>query len=201
MPMHIDTRVNRLDWAAIGQQLDAEGHALLPGLLAADAVQAWRALAQQLAAAHDAPLWRAPDAPPGAWAGPPGSWPDGSSDSSPVSSASSWANSWAADRWVAHHLTLQHAGEAAFRLRIVALLSEPGVDFDGGEFVMTEQRPRMQSRPMVLPLQLGDVAVIAGAQRPVQGSQGHYRAMLRHGISRVHRGERIGLALSLDGAP
>ena len=81
-------------------------------------------------------------------------------------------------------------GEHVFPLQLVILLSEPGRDFTGGEFVMTEQRPRMQSRPMVLPLRQGDAAVIAVHHRPVQGTRGVYRVNLRHGVSRVRSGLR-----------
>ncbi|MDM0048351.1 2OG-Fe(II) oxygenase [Variovorax sp. J22R115] len=81
-------------------------------------------------------------------------------------------------------------GEHVFPLQLVILLSEPGRDFMGGEFVMTEQRPRMQSRPMVLPLRQGDAAVIAVHHRPVQGTRGVYRVNLRHGVSRVLSGHR-----------
>jgi hypothetical protein len=81
-------------------------------------------------------------------------------------------------------------GEHVFPLQVAVLLSEPGRDFEGGEFVMTEQRPRMQSRPMVLPLRQGDAAVIAVHQRPVQGTRGVYRVNLRHGVSRVRAGQR-----------
>jgi hypothetical protein len=73
---------------------------------------------------------------------------------------------------------------------VAILLSEPGRDFAGGEFVMTEQRPRMQSRPMVLPLHQGDAAIFAVSHRPVQGTRGVYRVNLRHGVSRVHSGTR-----------
>jgi hypothetical protein len=82
-------------------------------------------------------------------------------------------------------------GEHVFPLQLVVLLSEPGRDFAGGEFVMTEQRPRMQTRAMVLPLQQGDAAVIAVHQRPLRGSRGIYRVKLRHGVSRVHSGIRF----------
>ena len=82
-------------------------------------------------------------------------------------------------------------GEHVFPLQLVILLSEPGRDFAGGEFVMTEQRPRMQTRAMVLPLQQGDAAVIAVNQRPLRGSRGVYRVKLRHGVSRVHSGTRF----------
>jgi uncharacterized protein len=81
-------------------------------------------------------------------------------------------------------------GEHVFPLQVVILLSQPGRDFEGGEFVMTEQRPRMQSRPMVLPLRQGDAAVIAVSQRPVQGTRGTYRVNLRHGVSEVRSGRR-----------
>jgi hypothetical protein len=81
-------------------------------------------------------------------------------------------------------------GPQVFPLQVVLLLSEPGRDFEGGEFVMTEQRPRMQSRPIVLPLRQGDAAVIAVHQRPVQGARGVYRVNLRHGVSRVRSGLR-----------
>lgn len=81
-------------------------------------------------------------------------------------------------------------GAHVFPLQVVLLLSEPGRDFEGGEFVMTEQRPRMQSRPIVLPLRQGDAAVIAVHHRPVQGARGVARVNLRHGVSRVHAGRR-----------
>ncbi len=86
-------------------------------------------------------------------------------------------------------------GEHVFPLQVVVLLSEPGRDFEGGEFVMTEQRPRMQSRPMVLPLEQGDAAVVAVHHRPVQGSRGVYRVNLRHGVSRVRAGQRHTLGI------
>lgn len=87
-----------------------------------------------------------------------------------------------------------------FPLQLVVLLSAPHKDFTGGEFVMTEQRPRMQSRPMVVPLRQGDAAIIAVGQRPFQGGKGYYRVNSRHAISRVRSGERIGLELFFDAA-
>jgi hypothetical protein len=95
----------------------------------------------------------------------------------------------------------RNQGEHVFPMQLVALLSEPGRDFTGGEFVMTEQRPRMQSRPMVLPLKLGDAAIITTAQRPFKGARGYYRVNLKHAISRVRSGERIGLELMFHDAP
>ena len=81
-------------------------------------------------------------------------------------------------------------GEHVFPLQVVILLSEPGRDFTGGEFVLTEQRPRMQSRAEVVPLRRGDAAVFAVHNRPVQGTRGSYRVNLRHGVSRLRSGQR-----------
>jgi uncharacterized protein len=81
-------------------------------------------------------------------------------------------------------------GEHVFPLQIAILLSEPGRDFSGGEFVMTEQRPRMQSRAEVVPLAQGDGVVFAVHHRPVQGTRGVYRVNLRHGVSRLRAGQR-----------
>lgn len=81
-------------------------------------------------------------------------------------------------------------GALAFPLQAAILLSEPGRDFTGGEFVLTEQRPRMQSRAEVVALSQGDAVVFAVHNRPVQGSQGSYRVNLRHGVSRIRSGQR-----------
>jgi len=81
-------------------------------------------------------------------------------------------------------------GEHVFPLQVAILLSEPGRDFDGGEFVLTEQRPRMQSRPEVVPLRQGDAVAFAVHVRPVQGTRGTYRVNLRHGVSRIRSGAR-----------
>jgi hypothetical protein len=81
-------------------------------------------------------------------------------------------------------------GEHVFPLQVAILLSEPGRDFSGGEFVLTEQRPRMQSRPEVVPLRQGDAVVFAVHHRPVQGTRGFYRVNLRHGVSCIRSGHR-----------
>jgi hypothetical protein len=81
-------------------------------------------------------------------------------------------------------------GEHVFPLQVAILLSRPREDFTGGEFVMTEQRPRMQTRPEVVPLEQGDGVVFAVHHRPVQGTRGTYRVNLRHGVSRVRSGSR-----------
>jgi len=81
-------------------------------------------------------------------------------------------------------------GEHVFPIQMAILLSDPGRDFSGGEFVMTEQRPRMQSRAEVVPLRKGDAVVFAVNERPVQGTRGFYRVKMRHGISRLRSGSR-----------
>jgi hypothetical protein len=81
-------------------------------------------------------------------------------------------------------------GEHVFPLQVAILLSEPGHDFTGGEFVLTEQRPRMQSRAEVVPLAQGDAVAFAVHHRPVQGTRGTYRVNLRHGVSRIRSGRR-----------
>jgi hypothetical protein len=86
-------------------------------------------------------------------------------------------------------------GEHVFPLQVAILLSEPDRDFTGGEFVMTEQRPRMQSRAEVVRLRQGDAVVFAVHHRPVQGTRGVYRVNLRHGVSRIRSGHRHTLGI------
>jgi hypothetical protein len=86
-------------------------------------------------------------------------------------------------------------GEHVFPLQVAILLSEPGRDFAGGDFVLTEQRPRMQSRVEVVPLRQGDGVAFAVHHRPVQGTRGTYRVNLRHGVSRIREGHRHTLGI------
>jgi uncharacterized protein len=86
-------------------------------------------------------------------------------------------------------------GDLAFPLQVTVLLSAPDKDFTGGEFVLTEQRPRMQSRAEVVPLQQGDAVLFAVHNRPVRGTKGHYRVNLRHGVSRIRSGHRHTLGI------
>ena len=86
-------------------------------------------------------------------------------------------------------------GEHVFPLQVAVLLSEPGRDFEGGEFALTEQRPRMQSRVEVVPLRQGDAVIFAVNERPVQGSRGVYRVKMRHGVSRLRSGHRHTLGI------
>lgn len=86
-------------------------------------------------------------------------------------------------------------GSCVFPLQLTVLLSQPGEDFTGGEFVMTEQRPRMQSRAQVVVLQRGDAVIFAVHHRPVSGARGVYRVNLRHGVSRIRSGQRHALGV------
>jgi uncharacterized protein len=86
-------------------------------------------------------------------------------------------------------------GEMVFPLQVVILLSEPGRDFTGGEFLLVEQRPRAQSRGEIVPLGQGDAAIFPVHHRPVRGAKGPYRLTMRHGVSRVRSGDRQTLGL------
>jgi hypothetical protein len=92
-------------------------------------------------------------------------------------------------------------GEHVFPLQVAFLLSDPGKDFEGGEFVLTEQRPRMQTRPSVVPLTKGDAVVFAVNQRPHKGTRGEYRVALRHGVSKLREGHRHTLGVIFHDAP
>jgi uncharacterized protein len=86
-------------------------------------------------------------------------------------------------------------GEHIFPLQATVLLSWPGVEFSGGEFVLTEQRPRMQSRAEVVPLMQGEAVIFAVHHRPLKGARGFYRVNMRHGVSRVRSGQRYTLGI------
>jgi hypothetical protein len=231
----LDAALDDLNWVDIGLQLDAEGYAVLPGLLGADVA---RSLAQQATAsgAHrvtlesgdlgrgelfyfgvgmPAPLeqWRTAlyrrvVAIANRWnetLGIEGRYPEELEDflRGNQKAGQTRGQSYLSRLGAEDHMSLhqRNDGEQVFPMQIVALLSELGADFEGGEFVMTEQRPRMQSRPLVLPLKLGDVAIIATAERPFKGTKGYYRVNLKHAVCRVRKGERIGLELSFHDAP
>lgn len=86
-------------------------------------------------------------------------------------------------------------GAEAFPLQVAVLLSRPGADFTGGEFLLSEQRPRRQSRATVVPLEQGDAVAFAVSERRVRGSRGHYRTRMKHGVSTILSGERFTLGL------
>jgi hypothetical protein len=86
-------------------------------------------------------------------------------------------------------------GELVFPLQVACLLAAPGIDFSGGEFVLTEQRPRRQSRAEVVPLAKGDAVIFPVSHRPVNGGRGVYRVNMRHGVSRIRSGHRHTLGI------
>jgi hypothetical protein len=86
-------------------------------------------------------------------------------------------------------------GDLVFPLQVVILLSDPGTDFTGGEFLLVEQRPRAQSRAEIVPLAQGDAAIFPVHHRPARGTKGPYRVTMRHGVSRVRSGDRQTLGL------
>lgn len=95
--------------------------------------------------------------------------------------------------WNALHQDLY--GEIAFPFQATCFLSRPGVDFTGGEFVLVEQRPRAQSRPEVIVPELGSMLIFANRYRPVEGKNGTYRTVMRHGVSRIRSGRRFALGI------
>ncbi|WP_205633759.1 2OG-Fe(II) oxygenase [Labilithrix luteola] len=103
----------------------------------------------------------------------------------------------AGDHWGLHQ---DAESDDAFPLQVSALLSRPGRQFSGGEFVMTEQRPRMQSRPIVVVPKQGDAIILATHRKPFRGAKGFYRVSLKHAVSRVLSGYRVALELLFDGA-
>jgi hypothetical protein len=202
--------IDSLDWHDIAAQLDREGYALLPGLFGADDT-----LVQPLTLPDidpdPAPAWR--DAFYRRLAPIANRWNQTmelsarypatldafqkqyrKTDLFCTPSQVRVSHLYQGDYQPLHHIQATE-DEPTFPLQLVVLLSEPDRDFSGGEFVMTEQRPRMQTRPMVLPLRKDDAAIIAVAQRPCKGSKGYYRVNLKHAISRLRSGERIGMEI------
>ena len=211
------TTIDHLDWDSIAVQLDQEGYAVLPDLLCQADAGALARLPGTSAVERHVSL-EADDMGRGdefVMAQPLPEWllTLCTALHAPLAHL---ANSWNEALGVPHRHALHQGttpvltfnrlreggyqclrqraeGEHMFPLQLIALLSEPGVDFTGGEFVMVEQRPRMQSRPLVLPLKRGDMAIIPTARRPVKGSSGRYQVNMKHAISSVLGGERIGL--------
>lgn len=212
----------RLDWTRIGQELDHDGAAILPGMLDA-------ARCAEIAGAAGAQAWR------------PAERPGEGRRAMLAPGRPSWLRDWCmalrddvapiARRWsqalgtaagaargpcihadggeaacellrlgVGERLGLRPApvGGTGFAVRAVAMLGRPGEDFTGGELVVVEHRPRMQSRATVLPLRQGDVALLPSAARPVRGTRGLYRAGTRLGASAVHGGSWTALAVCWD---
>jgi hypothetical protein len=230
-PAYLDARLAAIDWPLAATDLDAQGWALLQGLLARAECEALAALyasealfrSRVVMERHgygrgeyryfDYPLpepiaaLRAGFYPRLAPIADRWSAALGSEIRYPAQHAEFVARCHAAGQRRPTPLLLRYGegdfnclhqdlyGEHVFPLQVAILLSEPARDFTGGEFVMTEQRPRMQSRPMVIPLHQGDALVFAVQQRPVQGTRGIYRVNLRHGVSRLRAGRRLTLGV------
>ncbi|HEX8640874.1 MAG TPA: 2OG-Fe(II) oxygenase [Allosphingosinicella sp.] len=223
--------LNKIDWPAASQETDAQGWALLPGLLGSEdcghLIETW----------HDRPRFRSevimarhgygrgvyryfgyplPELvaslrtqlyPPLAalanrWAEALGTVtrypPDHESFLARCRAVGQTKPTplmlrYEAGDWNALHQDVY--GETLFPLQVAILLSEPGEDFIGGEFVLTEQRPRMQSRAEVVPLRRGDAVVFPVRERPVEGSRGWHRRNIRHGVSRLRSGLRFTLGI------
>lgn len=202
------------DWATIAQALDEHGHAPLPGLLAPEAA---RRLEARLA---QGPRERLETLSLGQGESVRADLPHGQWDAlyAPLAAiANRWCQSFGQPEQHAYHgraycahLTRLgrddfmplHPGEddpTLLPVQLLVLLSDPQ-DFSGGELMLTEQRPRMQSRPWVVSLAHGDGVLLCNQRRPVRNNQGQlYGARLRHGIGRVRSGVRVGLEVSFQG--
>lgn len=229
--MSLSRNLPALDWPALTGQLDADGHALIPGLLDRAQCETLRALYDQDApfrsrvvmARHNfglgeyryfayplpARLQELREALYPPLRAIANTWQErmDTGIQYPPEHAGFLAQCHAAGQRRPTPLLLRYRagdynclhqdlyGELAFPLQVAILLSRPGEEFEGGEFVLTEQRPRMQSRVTVVPLRQGDAVVFAVAQRPVRGVRGYHRVNLRHGVSRLHTGERFALGV------
>jgi hypothetical protein len=225
-PSDIAARVEAIDWAQAGRDLDAQGCAILKGLLSPEECRALAAFYPDDSHFRSRVVMGRHGFGRGEYKYFAYPLPDLIGKLRPVLYARlrDVANRWneamgidirypesheaflkrchAADQTRPTPLLLQYGagdynclhqdlyGEHVFPLQVAILLSEPGRDFTGGEFVLTEQRPRMQSRPEVVPLKQGDAVAFAVHHRPVQGTRGFYRVNLRHGVSRIRSGHR-----------
>jgi hypothetical protein len=225
-PADLAARVGAIDWAQAGRDLDAQGCAVLKGLLSADECRELAALYPDDARFRSRVVMGSHGFGKGEYKYFSYPLPDVIAGLRPAlyarlhGVANRWNEAMRIDiRYPDDHaaflkrchqagqtrptpLLLQYGagdynclhqdlyGEHVFPLQVAILLSEPGRDFEGGEFVLAEQRPRMQSRPEVVPLRQGDAVAFAVHVRPVQGTRGFYRVNLRHGVSRIRSGHR-----------
>ena len=225
-PSDIAARVDAIDWARAMSDLDAQGSAVLKGLLSRDECRALAALYPDDSRFRSRIVMGRHGFGRGEYKYFSYPLPDLIAELRPAlyarlrDTANSWNEAMGIDiRYPESHeaflrrchaagqtrptpLLLQYGpgdynclhqdlyGEHVFPLQVAILLSEPGRDFTGGEFVLTEQRPRMQSRPEVVPLAQGNAVAFAVHHRPVQGTRGFYRVNLRHGVSQIRSGHR-----------
>lgn len=199
-------RLDSFDWTAIEAALDREGQAVLAGLLSAGECQ--RLVRRPSPTALREALYERLVPLANRWSAAMGSairYPARLDELQQMCRAHGQRTPQSALvrlRAGEYQPLRQHAqGTCVFPVQAAVLLSEPGREFSGGEMLMTEQRPRMQTRPMVLPLQRGDATVFAVHYRPFRGSKGVYRVNLRHAVSPVRSGERAALELVFHDAP
>jgi len=231
MPADFAARVAALDWAAIAAALDADGHALIPGLLNAADCTALATLYEQETCFRSRVVMARHGFGQGEYQyfAYPLPEPVAALRTACYPQLAPIANRWNAAMGIATRYPDRHAdylarcraagqlrptplllqyqagdynclhqdlyGDEVFPIQLAVLLSAPGRDFTGGEFVLTEQRPRRQSRPMVVPLSQGDAVLFAVNQRPMPGTRGTYRVTLRHGVSQVRSGRRHTLGI------
>jgi hypothetical protein len=232
VPPSVDARVNAVDWRALDQAMDDDGHALVRALLTEgecrelvtlydDATFRSRVVMAKHGYGKGEYRYFAYPLPPlvetlreslyAKLAPIANRWNDASNTKSevpyPAAHAEYLARCHAAGQTRPTPLLLRYGagdynrlhqdlyGEHVFPIQVALLLSEPGHDFEGGEFVLTEQRPRMQSRAMVVPLRRGDAVAFAVHHRPMQGTRGTHRVTMRHGVSRLHSGHRHTLGI------
>ena len=220
-----------LDWGRVAEELDAQGHAVLPDVLGAEECSALRELYRQPGLFRSRVLMQRHGFGQGEYkyfayplprrvaelrtafypplAAVANRWHEllGNPVRFPQEHADFLARCRAAGQDKPTPLMLQYQagdynclhqdlyGEHVFPLQVVLLLSRPGEDFSGGELVLTEQRPRMQSRAAVISMGIGDAVVFAVNHRPVQGTRGAYRVTMRHGVSALRSGRRQTLGL------
>ncbi len=219
------------DWTTVSRELDAQGCAILPGLLSPEECRAMDALYDRdqgfrstvIMARHGfgrgeykyfadplpATVARLRENLYPPLAAIANRWTEalGSDERYPARHADYRARCHAAGQTRPTPLLLRYGagdynclhqdlyGDLVFPLQVAILLSAPGEDFTGGEFVLTEQRPRMQSRAEVVPLRRGDGVLFPVHHRPVQGTRGVYRVTMRHGVSRLRSGHRTTLGI------
>lgn len=201
------------NWQDVHARLNAEGYAVLTGLLGSEEIRELRALGdgelQYLPRELPPFLQRLRDSLYRRLAPIANEWAEtlGEPQRFPAKLGDYLARNECAGqtRALSHMTRLREGGHEAlhqhaddyhvFPLQLAGLLSDPRKEFGGGEFLMVEQRPRMQSRPIVVPLLRGDLAVITTAERPQKGAKGYYRVRMKHAVSRVLTGERRGVEI------
>jgi hypothetical protein len=203
----LEQTLAELDWTGMGAQLDREGFAVLPGFLDDSQVGqlADETRGGPLAAALRAGFYKHLVGVANRWnevLGEKRRFP-ATLDAFVGGDARAMTTSSTTLLREGAHGPLHQCltDDRGFPLQLAAVLNRPGEDFTGGEFVMVERRPRMQSRPIVVPLRRADVAIITTARRPHKGTRGYYRVELKHAVSRVRSGERLGWELLLHDAP